>query len=204
MMKNILTILLSSVIALFLVGCGNHNLDLSDQEMKNTYYTKVNMWYQDKSTRSEASSNALSQEEEVYSKYTIASTNYKLGTLLPINSKIKVTYLDRNKIYFEYNNQTVALVRTKHSKHVSLENIFKRTFSTQKISLTNYSAAKKQNILNGEIKLGMLKNELVLSRGYPPEHRTRSLDSDTWFYWKNNHNKIKLSFQGNTLISIKD
>ena len=59
--------------------------------MKTTYFTQINMWYQNKTTMS----SGISKEDRKYADYTIPSTNYKIGTLLPINTKVKITYLGR-------------------------------------------------------------------------------------------------------------
>ena len=203
-MKYIFPSIITVFLALFFTGCNNDKLKLNSNQMNTTYYTQVNMWYQDKATLSDASNDKMNNSLGEFAKYTTYSTNYSYGTLLPLNSEVKITYLDRNIIFFKYNEKIFAVKRTGHSKHISLEGIFKRTFATQKISLDKYDAATQQKILNGEVKENMSKEEIILSRGYPPEHRTRSLDLNTWFYWKTKSNKIALSFQDNKLISIKD
>jgi len=203
-MKTVITFLFVILLSLLFTGCNNDKLKLENSQMKTTYYTQVNMWSQKKTTQTNPTHDGLTEVAGGYAEYTIYSTNYNYGTLLPLNSKVQITYLGRNLIFFEHNNKSYALKRTGHSKHISLEGIFKRTFSKEKISLDKYDTATQQNILNGELKQNMSKEEIILSRGYPPEHRTRSLQDNTWYYWSTTHNKIKLSFNDNKLTKIKD
>jgi hypothetical protein len=203
-MKYLKIIFLVTLVTIIFSGCNNDKLKLENGQMKTTYYTQINMWYQNKTTQTNPSSDGLTHAEGEYAEYTIYSTNYKSGTLLPLNSEVKITYLDRNLIFFEHNNKIYALKRTGHSKHISLEGIFKRTFSKEKVSVEKYDASTQHNILNGEVKQDMSKDAIILSRGYPPEHRTRSLESNTWYYWSTTHNKAEFSFSDNKLISIKE
>jgi hypothetical protein len=41
---------------------------------------------------------------------------------------------------------------------------------------------------------GMTKEEVLLSYGYPAEHRTPSLLANTWVYWENRHTGKKICF----------
>jgi hypothetical protein len=41
---------------------------------------------------------------------------------------------------------------------------------------------------------GMSKDEVLMSYGYPSEHRTPNLKSNTWVYWKNRINEKKICF----------
>ncbi|MEO8084181.1 MAG: outer membrane protein assembly factor BamE [Ardenticatenales bacterium] len=38
-------------------------------------------------------------------------------------------------------------------------------------------------IKNGRVEVGMTKEQVLMSLGYPPTHRTASTDLDTWVYW---------------------
>ena len=203
-MKNVITIFFLSIFTFIFSGCNNDKLQLDNSQMKTTYYTQINMWYHKKVTQTDPTNDGLTHSKGEYAEYTIYSTNYNNGTLLPLNSEVKITYLDRNVIFFEYNNKVFALKRTNHSKHISLEGIFKRTFATEKISLEKYDASTQHSILNAEVKQDMSKDAIILSRGYPPEHRTRTLDANTWYYWSSTHNKQALSFKDNKLESIRD
>ncbi|ALC14912.1 hypothetical protein DSOUD_0111 [Desulfuromonas soudanensis] len=51
---------------------------------------------------------------------------------------------------------------------------------------------------------GMTKEEVLISYGYPAEHRTPSLLANTWIYWENRHTEKKICFSEEELaISCK-
>jgi hypothetical protein len=43
---------------------------------------------------------------------------------------------------------------------------------------------EKKAIKEGRLVVGMSKPAVIMSRGYPPEHRTPSLDVSPWVYWE--------------------
>jgi len=54
---------------------------------------------------------------------------------------------------------------------------------------TEIEAIKKGIVLNG-----MSKEAVLVCYGYPPEHRTRSLESNIWVYWKNKFTSFDVCF----------
>lgn len=203
---NALRILFVGLIFGFiLIGCGkNSKVTLENVGENQTFYTQVNMWYYKKSAYGRSTSNDPTTSDAFISDYTISSTNYQFGELLPINSEIKILKLDVNKIFFEYQGQSIGFVRTKHSKHKSLNQLFERTFAKTQVDLTQFSEKALNEIIEGKVEPGMTKDALILSRGYPPEHRTNDLALNQWYYWKSVHNSIKLTFDGEVLKKILD
>jgi hypothetical protein len=49
-------------------------------------------------------------------------------------------------------------------------------------------------IRRGAVVKGMTKKEVITSYGYPSEHKTSSLRSDSWLYWKNRFIKKRICF----------
>ena len=47
------------------------------------------------------------------------------------------------------------------------------------------TAEEQKSVLAGEITVGMSKTAVVMAYGYPPSHRTPSLQQDKWIYWVN-------------------
>jgi len=54
---------------------------------------------------------------------------------------------------------------------------------------TEIEGIKKGIVLNG-----MRKEAVLICYGYPPEHRTRSLESNVWVYWKNKFTPFEVCF----------
>lgn len=197
--------LLLTTIILFIItafsGCNNDRLKVDSSSLNSEYYTKINMWYHNKTTQE---TSLVEGRDRLYSDYTIYSTNYKSSKLLPLNTKITLLGESRNMIFFKADKKVFALKRTGHSKHVSLTTIFNRSFAKTPMDLNTIDSNLKELILKGEIKEGMSKDQIIISRGYPPEHRTRKLSNKTWYYWNSRNNKQKLEFEGENLIKIVD
>jgi hypothetical protein len=49
-------------------------------------------------------------------------------------------------------------------------------------------------INKGIVLNGMSKKAVLICYGYPPEHRTRSLESNIWVYWKNKFTSFEVCF----------
>jgi hypothetical protein len=57
-----------------------------------------------------------------------------------------------------------------------------------------------QGIKRGVVSNGMTKNAVLVTYGYPPEHRTRSIYENTWIYWASRHKTFKVCFDENELV----
>jgi hypothetical protein len=60
---------------------------------------------------------------------------------------------------------------------------------TEGMSENEIGAIKNATVVNG-----MSKRAVLVSYGYPPEHRTSSLNSNVWVYWKNKFGTINICF----------
>ena len=78
----------------------------------------------------------------------------------------------------------------------SLEDYFDRMFTTQNFEqLTEgLSEAEIAAIKDGTLVEGMSKRAVLISYGYPPEHRTPSLEGDAWTYWMSTMEKKVFRF----------
>lgn len=56
------------------------------------------------------------------------------------------------------------------------------------------SEAEVESIRKGTVIDGMSKKAVLVSYGYPPEHKTPSLDGDSWLYWSNRFKTFKVCF----------
>ena len=113
------------------------------------------------------------------------STNYARGTLVPINTPVTLVALKKSKF---------VLKRLDTGAEITVENADKYTrknaqefagllLSSEKTPLDKLPAKVAEAVANGEMRKGMTKELVLLTRGYPPAHVTPSTDSDRWVYW---------------------
>jgi hypothetical protein len=121
----------------------------------------------------------------------ILSTNYHRGTILPAGTKVTVDEVKGKKIRFTAGNGQefeITFVKKHSSDEIDIWAHFRRYFSTKNPlgkggPYGRFSDKEKRNIKTGEIQVGMSKEAVLMAYGYPPAHRTPSLESDQWVYW---------------------
>jgi hypothetical protein len=123
------------------------------------------------------------------------ATNYARGTVIPINTPVRVINVRGNNIQIETMGTPVTIVNVPKYTKIRTEQLFERMFSVDPIDLSgvkpDYQAAMRQGLL----RLGMTKQEAIMARGYPPAHATPSLDLDRWVYWSARVIKQTIAFE---------
>ncbi|MCP4108065.1 MAG: hypothetical protein GY749_21385, partial [Desulfobacteraceae bacterium] len=155
------------------------------------FYTTCNIWYE-KPAR-------------------IFSTNYHKGRMITAGTKVTINSIKKGMINFTVNETgvpfTLILVR-KHST-ITLKEYFERYFSEQNVMdypnglFHKFSKIEQENIQNGNLESGMSRKAVLMAFGYPPSHKTRSLEKDIWYYWTNKFQKISVHWKNDKLVKIK-
>ena len=152
-----------------------------------TYYTKANIWYA-RPTK-------------------IPSTNYHVGTILPVGTKVDMISMSDDLIVFKdqkgiiYNIQFIPKfsgpsLMTYLNAYFSEDNILKsRTYKKM-------SKEEKANISMGAIAEGMSKEAVLMSYGVPPTHKTPSLESTPWTYWVNRFRTMVITFGTEDTVTV--
>lgn len=156
-----------------------------------TLFLKTNIWYE--------------QPERMF------STNYHKGTMIPAGSKVNVTKISGKAIKFDVLDGGPSCMITyvaKYSKPgMTSEDYAKLIFSEEDPlkaggAYDRFSDQERQNIKAGEVAAGMSKEAVLMAFGYPPGHKTPSLDSDQWTYWLDRFKTRVVSFEKNRVIDI--
>jgi len=141
----------------------------------------------------------------------IFSTNYHRGTLLPVGTKVTIKRVNRKKIQFISDKSgeafTIIFLR-KHMNRITEWNYFDQYFSEKNPMreggpFQKFSEDEKRNIKIGNIAEGMSKEAVLMAYGYPPSHRTTSLESNVWIYWTSRIRNQTVFFENNRVIDIK-
>jgi hypothetical protein len=96
----------------------------------------------------------------------------------------------------------------KHSKGGTvIQDYFKQYFSEENPlgeggPFQNISADEQTNIKKGKIAVGMSKAAVLMAYGYPPGHKTPSLEGDEWIYWKDRFVNEPVYFKDNKVSQI--
>ena len=92
------------------------------------------------------------------------------GKMLVITSQ-----KDGKIIYLECNEKNMGMGMKEYIDVIA---------SPQKVSLKGLSKLDSKGIRNGKAYKGMTKKGVRMALGYPAKHKTPSLKSNTWTYWR--------------------
>lgn len=129
------------------------------------------------------------------------TTNYWRGTFLPINTKVKLVALDAKDMVLRVTGtgEAVKVKNVLKYSRVDLATIAARMLSPKPISLEKFDRPTKAAIESGILTLGMTREQVVMTRGYPPGHETPSLDLNRWKYWSNRFVTQTIEFSNDVL-----
>jgi outer membrane protein assembly factor BamE (lipoprotein component of BamABCDE complex) len=64
-------------------------------------------------------------------------------------------------------------------------------------NLKELTAEEVKSIKQGILTVGMSKEAVLISYGTPPEHQTKNLSNERWYYWMDKHDKKLICFDEN-------
>ena len=132
------------------------------------------------------------------------TTNYRRGSLIPINTKVHYVSEKKNTIYFKVHgdDRKIKVVNAKDYSGEDLSGVFNRTFSSKPVDLSGYTNSEQKNIKSGTVTLGMSKAAVICAIGYPPKHRTSSLKLKQWRYWKHRFGTFLVMFEADKVTKV--
>ena len=165
-----------------LTGALFSSVSFAAGESREKCYTKVNIWYE--------------KPEK------ILTTNYHMGAMLPVGSAVEVLKRKNKEIQFRdlKTGTEFRLVQVKKYVNITLDELFARYFSKDSVleggAYAKLTPLEKENIRVGSLAVGMSRDAVIMAYGYPPTHRTATLEAATWSYWKNRFANFKIQFDG--------
>ncbi len=128
--------------------------------------------------------------------------NYKSGSMIPAGSKVREVKLSRGAITFttfDDGQQYIVKFNKKFHPGKTIQDYSNLMFTDKNFAeLTDGLTAKEvEAIKKGVIVIGMSKRAVVTSYGYPPEHRTPTVEADMWTYWMNRFRTKNFHFNDN-------
>jgi len=180
-MYKLFKVMIPAVVILISQASILHASDMKGKEL----YTQVNMY-------------AL--------KGNVTWVNYSAGALIPVNTVVVVRKVYGGATYtLKETGQKLKLKNRKNRSGLTNQQWSEKHFAETKVDLSKFSKLEQDAIASGMVKIGMSKDAVIVSRGYPPAHKTPSLNLPQWRYWKTRFNTIAVSFDSNNKVSrIKD
>ena len=186
-MFKLLTALCAAVF--LFAGCADPVVFSEVLQMKvgDKVYTACNIWYEDAES--------------------IDCRNIQRGAFIPVGTEvIPVETTDfTQKIIFKDKAGKVYTIRFSEDYRLCpMADFISYTFTTQdrEQQLKGVPAKIRARILRGEVVPGMTKKQVQMAYGFPAAIRTPDLRNDSWFYFINKSDTVRVVFRGGIVRSV--
>lgn len=161
-----------------------------------------------------------------YEKPKINDGDYQRGTMIPFGTPVEVLEMSRRTVTFQATGHPAILVQLRYGRKVlTMDQYVERLFVTEDphARLRRPPARKgkrkgkgreqardreevermNQAIERAQVVPGMTRAEVLMAIGYPPAHKTPSLDAATWTYWDNAFTTFFVHFDGDAVAQVQ-
>jgi hypothetical protein len=134
---------------------------------------------------------------------THETTNYWTGTLVPINTKVVLVSLASRKMVLrvEQTGKEFTVENVEKYSRRNMDLVVRNLLAQTPVPLGEFEERIANSIRDGQPLIGMTKEQVIMSRGYPPGHKTPTLDSDIWIYWITRLTFVTYAFENGILTS---
>jgi hypothetical protein len=159
-----------------------------------------------------------------YERTKFDDTNYQKGVVIPYGTPVQIIGVRKNSVTFQpVGHPQLTLVERWGQKTLSMDEYMNRIFLTEdphtRVRPAAAPAGKKKdkraadqgdkrdtvrkNIDQGVVTEGMTRQQVLTAIGYPPPHRTPSLDAPAWTYWENRWATFIVYFDGDKVSRVQ-
>ncbi len=134
----------------------------------------------------------------------LSTVNYQRGSLIPLCTRVRIDDQSGKAMRFTTLDDGHEYVYVHHGSNRDFGENLAKVFGTTCVRdrASGLSALDRQGIREGKALIGMSKDGVILAIGYPPEHKTPSLDGDAWRYWTSRFGQMVVNFQNGHVVSI--
>jgi hypothetical protein len=131
-----------------------------------------------------------------YEGAEISDANYGVGAMLPFGSPVTVEEMTKDSITFQSGATKLTLRHAYGVQQESAQQYFGKVLveTDPRLRFATFPAAVQQAIEAGRVERGMTTEQVIMSLGYPPTHRTASLEQPNWIYWYNRWVTYQVNF----------
>jgi outer membrane protein assembly factor BamE (lipoprotein component of BamABCDE complex) len=138
-----------------------------------------------------------------YEGEKITDVNHAVGAILPFGSPVTVTTMTNDSVTFSSGATTLTLYQSYGKQQESAQQYFSKVLveTDPRIAFATFPKQVQEAITDGRVERGMTKEQVIMSLGYPPTHRTASTDANTWVYWYNRWVTYQVQFGADGKVS---
>jgi len=135
---------------------------------------------------------------------SLTDANYFVGAALPAGTPASVEAIhDRALTFRAGSGDLFTITQVYGVDQESADRFFGKLLVEMdpRPGIAAFPPAVRDAIADGRVEVGMTREQVLLSLGYPPTHRTASLDMTTWTYWYNRWRTYQVQFNGARQVS---
>jgi len=167
------TPLLAAILAGLNSGCATYGPELSG-------YTCCNFHY-DRDRRSAGSTRRL------VDRYWISDANWSSLPMIPAGTPIRTKSYSRYSVKVDvdvaYTQEMVLGLDFGRDQNIAIWVRKMIVPEDPRSRIRSWSEPVRRAVSAGKVAIGMTREQVIVSLGYPPAHETPSLDRDHWKYW---------------------
>lgn len=138
-----------------------------------------------------------------YDKDWISDANWRQLPSIPAGSKIKITsYGWNNRAYAQIDGREMRIGHDYGRNEEKLEQYVAKLVVKKdpRAAIARYPEKIRTAIKNGTVIPGMTREQVIISVGYPPTHRTPSLDAPVWNLWASRAGRYEVHFNNKGVV----
>jgi hypothetical protein len=138
-----------------------------------------------------------------YERNAITDVNYQVGTLIPVGTRVHITAAGGNRVTFEAEGHPPLTVVFKYGRKALTFDEYLDRLLVRDDPRAKLPAGKVRTLVEaGDVEPGMTRDQVIMSLGYPPAHRTPALSAATWTYWQNRWVTMVVAFDGDRVSRV--
>src|SRR5262245_21650436 len=133
----------------------------------------------------------------------VSDANYYDGAVVSLGSTVHVESAARSSVTVTADGTKLTLSQDYGRDQESFQQYLDKILvpDDPKQRLASYSRAVQDAIREGRVEKGMTKEQVLMSLGYPPTHRTASTSANDWTYWYNHWVTYRVVFDDTGKVS---
>ncbi len=150
-----------------------------------------------------------------YDKPEITDMNYLRGKVIPFGTRVQIRQVDADRVEFQTpGHPPIRLVLKQGVGELTMDQYLDRVFLVDdpyarlpKLPEDGKAAAEVDKIRRmmeeGDVTVGMTRDQVLTAIGYPPAHRTPHLDAAMWTYWVDPEDTFEVYFEGDRVSRVQ-
>ena len=134
-----------------------------------------------------------------HDKDWISDANWRSLPMIPAGAKIKVLDLGwNNRASVEIDGKPMRIGHDYGRREETLQQFMQKLVvkNDPRKKIARYPEKVRNAIRDGRVIPGMTREQVIISVGYPPTHRTPRLDAGVWNHWISRAGRYEVHFNG--------